>query len=167
MDAPAVKRIAVVTKWPALLRWLPFVVLALAVLTVPIPTLVAPRTHHVELDSKQFDFAPGRLRVNQGDTVTLHLTASDVVHGFYLEGYDIDQRVEPGIPAEISFMADKRGKFRYRCSVSCGPLHPFMIGELIVGPNVPLWRAIGLAIVGLAALFASIHHKNTVQETTT
>lgn len=166
MDAPAVERIRIMTEWPALLRWLPFVLLTLAVLAVPVPTLAAPRTHHIELDSRQFDFAPGRLRVNQGDTVTLHLTASDVVHGFYLEGYGIDQRLEPGIPAEISFVADQRGKFRYRCSVSCGPLHPFMIGELIVGPNVPLWRAVGLALVGLAALFVSIKHRNITQETT-
>ena len=61
-------------------------------------------------------------------------------------------------------LADQRGKFRYRCSVSCGPLHPFMIGELIVGPNVPLWRAIGVALVALAGLFASINRKDNVQE---
>lgn len=149
-----------------LLRLLAFALLALAVLAVPIPTLAAPQTHHVELDSTQFEFSPGRLRVNQGDTIVFHLTASDVVHGFYLDGYGIDERLEPGISREITFVADQRGKFRYRCSVSCGPLHPFMIGELIVGPNVPLWRAIGVALVALAALFSTINRKDSILEMT-
>ena len=50
------------------------------------------------------------------------------------------------------------------CSVSCGPLHPFMIGELIVGPNVPLWRAVGAALVGLVGLFMMVYIRETTQE---
>ena len=50
-------------------------------------------------------------------------------------------------------MAARRGKFRYRCSVTCGALHPFMIGELIVGPNDFFWRASGAALITLAGLF--------------
>jgi heme/copper-type cytochrome/quinol oxidase subunit 2 len=121
----------------------PFALLALA----------APQTRHVTVDMTQFAFELARLRVNRGDTVVLTLEASDVVHGFYLDGYGIRQRVEPGISQQITFVADRRGKFRYRCSVSCGPLHPFMIGEMIVGPNAPFWRALGLAAVALAGAY--------------
>lgn len=149
-----------------LLRLLAFALLGLAVLAVPVPTLAAPQTHHVELDSTQFEFSPGRLHVNQGDMVVFHLTASDVVHGFYLDGYGIDERLEPGIAREVSVVVDQRGKFRYRCSVSCGPLHPFMIGELIVGPNVPLWRAVGVALVALAGLLVHTNRKDSILEMT-
>jgi heme/copper-type cytochrome/quinol oxidase subunit 2 len=85
--------------------------------------------------------------VGQGDRVVITLTASDVVHGFYLDGYKIEERVEPGIIKQIEFVANKAGKFRYRCTVSCGSLHPFMLGELVVGPNVPFWRALGIVMV--------------------
>ncbi|MGB3701702.1 MAG: hypothetical protein WA997_10560, partial [Anaerolineales bacterium] len=51
---------------------------------------------------------------------------------------------------EISFIADQSGSFRFRCSVTCGDLHPFMIGKLHVGTNLLLWRGVGLAV--LAAL---------------
>ncbi len=100
-----------------------------------------------------FAFEPGRLRVNQGDRVTVILHSTDVVHGLYIDGYGIDITAEPGRPAQASFVADKLGKFRYRCSVSCGAMHPFMIGELIVGPNIPFGRAVAsLFIVAIGSL---------------
>jgi heme/copper-type cytochrome/quinol oxidase subunit 2 len=106
------------------------------------------------LDATQFQFMPGRVEVNQGDQVVITLTASDVVHGFYLDGYGIERRVEPGVPQQITFVADQAGKFRYRCAVSCGPLHPFMIGELVVTPNAPFWRAAGLILVAVTGMLA-------------
>lgn len=136
--------------WPAAI----LVAAALAVLVVPLPFQPAPTTHTLTMDMTQFAFEPARLRVNAGDRVAVTLTASDVVHGFYLEGYGVEQRVEPGIEQQVTFVADQRGKFRYRCSVSCGPLHPFMIGELIVGPNVPFWRASAASVLALWGLLA-------------
>jgi heme/copper-type cytochrome/quinol oxidase subunit 2 len=79
------------------------------------------------------------------------LQASDVVHGLYLDDYGIDVRFEPGVSEQVEFVADKTGKFRYRCSVACGALHPFMIGELIVRPNLPFFRAVGLVLLALVA----------------
>ena len=136
--------------WPAAL----LAAAVLVVLAAPLPRRPAPSTHTLTMDMTQFAFAPSRLRVNQGDQVTLTLTSSDVVHGFYLEGYGVEQRVEPGVAQQVTFVAGERGKFRYRCSVSCGSLHPFMIGELIVGPNVPFWRASAAAALLLVGLLA-------------
>jgi len=127
-----------------------FVGLGLAVLLIPLPnTSRASEVRHITLDASQFEYAPGRLEVNQGDTVMITLMASDVTHGFYLDGYGLEQRVTPGMSQEIIFTADQPGKFRYRCSVSCGPLHPFMIGELVVNANFPFWRAVGLIAITL------------------
>lgn len=142
---------------------LPFLVLAVIVLAAPVPALAAPTTREIRLDATQYAFAPGRVRVNQGDRVVITLTASDVVHGFYLDGYGIETSVEPGQTKQIEFVADRRGKFRFRCSVTCGAMHPFMIGELIVGPNVPFWRAIGLLLVAVTATLAYLAHSPTAR----
>ncbi len=132
----------------------PFVALALLVWFVPLPVSAAPVTHTITLTADQFSFDPPVLRVNQGDTVRLTLHAADVVHGFYLDAYGLNTRIEPGLSQQIEFVADQPGKFRYRCSVSCGGLHPFMIGELVVNPNWPFARAVGLTLVAAAgALF--------------
>ncbi len=131
---------------------LPFIGLGLLVLLLPLPLNSSPSTRTVTLAASQFEYAPGRIEVNQGDQVVITLAASDVVHGFYLDGYGLEQRVVPGVTQQVSFTADQPGKFRYRCSVSCGPLHPFMIGELVVNQNFPFWRAVGLLIVGVAGM---------------
>ena len=118
------------------------ILLALAALLIPLPLAeAAPVEHHIELDARMFAFSPSRVQVNRGDTVTITLRSEDVVHGVYVDGYDVNIIAEPGKPAQASFVADRRGKFRFRCSVTCGSLHPFMIGELVVGPNLPFWRA--------------------------
>jgi plastocyanin len=134
-----------------LLSLVPFVGLALVVLLLPAPLTAAPATRQVTIEADQFAFDPPVLRVNRGDRVRLTLQASDVVHGFYLDGYGLERRVEPGISQQVEFVADRAGKFRYRCSVSCGTLHPFMIGELVVGPNLTYAHAVGLTLVVMAA----------------
>ncbi|MBZ0280375.1 MAG: cupredoxin domain-containing protein [Anaerolineae bacterium] len=131
-------------------RWLlPLVVLGLVISYLPSTTTIATTTREFTITAFQFEFTPGRLEVNKGDTVVIRLAASDVTHGFYLDGYGLEQRVEPGISQKISFIADQAGKFRYRCSVSCGALHPFMIGELVVNTNLPFWQSLGLLTGGV------------------
>ncbi len=133
---------------------LPVLALMLVVWLIPPPGATHATTHEISLDATQYEYAPGRVHVNQGDRVVITLTAADVVHGFYLDGYGLERRVEPGVSQQITFTADKAGKFRYRCSVSCGPLHPFMIGELVVESNTPYWRATGLVLVAVGGMLA-------------
>ncbi|MBK8135551.1 MAG: cupredoxin domain-containing protein [Chloroflexi bacterium] len=118
---------------------------------IPLPVVTSQNVHTVVIDMHQFEFTPGRIEVQYGDLINIRLTSSDVVHGFYLDGYDIEQRVEPGISRNVSFVADQLGKFRFRCGVNCGPLHPFMIGELVVQTNLPFWRALAMLGISLSA----------------
>lgn len=135
-----------------------FVALGIAILVIPWPFQASLTTHKFTINSQQFAYEPGTLQVNQGDTVMITLTASDVVHGFYLDGYGLETRVEPGQSQTIQFVADKTGKFRYRCSVSCGSLHPFMNGELVVGPNTFFGRAVALLTLVVGGMLLYLWH---------
>ena len=133
-------------------RWIVIGLLAVAIMVVPNPiALAAPTEQHFRIEASSYQYTPEAIHVNPGDHVTIDLVSTDVVHGLYLDGYDLNVTADPGQTATLSFVADKPGSFRLRCSVTCGALHPFMIGKLNVGSNDLLWRAIGLGVLAMIA----------------
>ena len=102
-----------------------------------------------EINAKKFSYTPNIIRVNKGDNVTIRLISEDVTHGFYLDAYGVEMRAHPGQDGSISFIADKTGRFTFRCSVTCGEFHPFMVGYLVIGPNIRFY--LFLLIVGIIA----------------
>jgi heme/copper-type cytochrome/quinol oxidase subunit 2 len=133
--------------WP----WFFLALITLAIIFTPLPTATGvPMSRDIRIAASQYEFSPGVISVNQGDRVTIVLSSTDVVHGLYLDGYDLEVTADPGQTASLSFTADKSGTFRFRCSVTCGPLHPFMIGKLRVGNNTLLWRGVALAVLATA-----------------
>lgn len=134
-----------------------FIFLSLIVLLAPIPLgAAAPAEHHITLQARMFAYEPSIIRVNRGDRVVMDLAPEDVVHGLYIDGYGVQVDAEPGQTKRVEFVADRAGKFRFRCSVSCGALHPFMIGELVVGPNVPYWRGLALTLLAAVGVLAFV-----------
>lgn len=126
---------------------------------LPVPA-IAPQERTFEIDAHQFAYSPSELKVNAGDTVTIRLVSTDVVHGLYVDGYDISVEADPGQSATLTFDADIPGSFRFRCNITCGAMHPFMIGKLTVGTNNWLYRSIGLA--ALAVLVVTVSRKQKV-----
>jgi heme/copper-type cytochrome/quinol oxidase subunit 2 len=123
----------------------------LAAILVPLPNLTStPQTHNIAINARTFAFEPSTLDVQRGDTVNIHLESLDAVHGLFIDGYDVNIQAEPGKSADVTFVAEKAGKWKFRCSVTCGALHPFMIGELNVEPDLPFARAF------IATIIASI-----------
>mgnify|MGYP001559745331 FL=1 len=130
-----------------------------------------PQERVFEIKARKYAFEPNVIRINRGDRITLKLSSLDVTHGLYLEAYDFDAKIRPQTPyfwirhpsksktynrepqESYTFTADRVGKFRYRCSIGCGPMHPFMQGEMIVEPNYLFPASIGLAI---GMVFSSI-----------
>ena len=122
--------------------------LAVAFAPLPVP-VIAPQERNFRIDARQFAYSPSELVVNPGDSVTIQLVSTDVVHGLYIDGYDLSMIADPGQTATMTFTADKRGSFRFRCNVTCGAMHPFMIGKLTVGKNDWLMRSAGLVLVAV------------------
>lgn len=120
---------------------------------------ITPARKDFVIKARQYSYDPPSIQVNKGDSVHIRLVSLDVVHGFFLEAYDVDAEIKPNIKtfkvrkpseghtwkdtSEIFFIADKTGKFRYRCSHTCGNLHPFMMGDFIVKPNFLLSMSLG------------------------
>ncbi len=126
-----------------------------------------PRTHIIPLTAEKYGYSPGRIVVRQGDTVVIKPTSLDVTHGFFLDGYPIEVIIkQQGVAylkyewedddgktqsdwdkvSEVTFVAERAGKFTFRCHRTCGNLHPFMTGELIVQPNTAYHLFMALSV---------------------
>jgi heme/copper-type cytochrome/quinol oxidase subunit 2 len=137
-----------------------FVMAGLVVVFAPLPVSAgAPQARTFRMEARQFAYSPSELKVNQGDTVTIQLVSTDVVHGLYVDSYDVSIEADPGQTKSLTFTADKPGSFRFRCNVTCGAMHPFMIGKLTVGSNNWLFRSIGLAALAVVGVIVSIKQK--------
>lgn len=129
---------------------LPLLILILAALVIafaPSPVHAQPVERVIRVEASDYAFTPSVIHANPGDTITIELVSKDVVHGLTIDGYPVDIQSDPGQPAQVTFVADKAGTFKLRCSVACGNLHPFMTGKISVGPNLLLYRAVGLALL--------------------
>ena len=120
--------------------------LVVAFASLPVRS-IAPQERTFRIDARQYAYSPSELHVNPGDMVTFELVSTDVVHGLYVDGYGVSLEADPGQTATLTFVADRPGSFRFRCNITCGAMHPFMIGKLTVGANHWLYRGIGLAIL--------------------
>ena len=175
-------------------------ILITLVLAIAIPVLIRyvpheTRTHHISLIAKKYGYTPSRIIVNKGDTIVLKPTSLDVTHGFLLDGYPVDLVIkQQGLNflkftweeddgtlktdwdkvSQVEFVADKSGKFTFRCTQTCGGLHPFMTGELIVGPNtdyhlfisLSIWLTLSLLLMFRASsrsLFSGFQKRNLLE----
>jgi nitrous-oxide reductase len=84
-------------------------------------------------------FEPGRIQVQEGDTVILHITnaeqARDEIHGFGLVAFDKNVVIDPGETKTLKFIARKSGVYPYYCTNFCSALHQEMQGYLEVVPR--------------------------------
>ena len=137
-----------------------FVMVGLVVAFAPLPVRsIAPQERIFQVDARQYAYSPADLKVNAGDTVTIHLVSNDVVHGLYVDGYGVSVEADPGQTAMLTFVANKPGSFRFRCNVTCGAMHPFMIGKLTVGTNEWLFRSIGIAAIAVLGAVILVKQK--------
>lgn len=142
-----------------------FVMAGLVVAFAPLPVQsIAPRERTFVVEARQFAYAPAEFKVNRGDTVTVQLVSTDVVHGLYIDGYGVSVEADPGQTTTVTFIASKPGSFRFRCNVTCGAMHPFMIGKFTVGRNDWLYRSVGLALLGVIGVFPLFSGKRSNRE---
>lgn len=148
------------TKQVTLQQWLAgglTLALVLLALLAPLPIrTAAPQALTINMTASQWNFQPGAVRVNRGDTVTINLESFDVVHGLFVDGYEVETVAEPGRPGTLTFVADRDGAFHFRCAIPCGNLHPFMVGKLVIEPNLTWLRAVAASVLATIGALATL-----------
>ena len=77
----------------------------------PGPAADAPRDQTVDAAIEDGTLTPEQIEVGEGDRVTLRMTTPGPPTEVHLHGYDLEEEVEPGEPATVSFEADLTGRF--------------------------------------------------------
>ena len=143
--------------------WKSFVLLAAATAAgIAVAGTAAAEEVFIEVKARKFAYTPSIIKVRKGDSVKLRLLSEDVQHGLFIDGYKVNTSAHPGQDGSLSFTADKPGRFAFRCSVTCGEFHPYMIGYLVVTPNARFSLFIAaLAAVGVVHTVVVFRKKDT------
>jgi heme/copper-type cytochrome/quinol oxidase subunit 2 len=120
----------------------PRLLLTILTISLALPTIVvsadkdagapAQNVREIQVTLRKYEFTPDLLHVKKGERVRLVIVAIDHDHGFKLDEFDINQKVQKGTTVVVQFTADKAGTFQFRCSTVCGLGHRAMKGSLVV-----------------------------------
>jgi heme/copper-type cytochrome/quinol oxidase subunit 2 len=91
-----------------------------------------PAVKEFKMTAKKYEFTPAEIRVKQGDTVKLTVTALDRDHGIEIKQFKVKQKLRKGEATSVEFVASQKGTFEFHCSEICGVGHHHMKGTLIV-----------------------------------
>jgi IPT/TIG domain-containing protein len=107
------------------------------VLPAPVPE-ASTKVFDITVQNFFFSVTPDPFVVNEGDTVTLHITMANGAHGFFLENYVDPQLLTIGKTVTAQFVANTPGTFTYLCTNSgCGIGHGSMFGTFTVTGGAP------------------------------
>jgi len=160
-------------RWKQLLWQAPLLALFAVVPATLAQFLVRPpQERFIHIECFRYGKDPSVIRCNRGDRLHLTFSSRDTGHSFFLQEFDLDAKVMPGmegvtifrvmdptlppvVAPEVMIEARHPGllgflfaKSKYRCHIACGTFHGFEDGNLIIEPNTLLYASLGL-LVGL------------------
>src|SRR5262245_29512651 len=89
----------------------------------------------VVLEAKKFEFSQKEIRLKKGRRVTIVLTSPDFEHGFAIPELGVRADGVPGKPVQVTFIADRAGRFQFLCDNFCGEDHDGMAGVVVVSED--------------------------------
>jgi cytochrome c oxidase subunit 2 len=98
-----------------------------------LPVVEPPPGSHVYLQAQMWSWLPV-LRLQQGVEYVLHLSSTDVNHGFSLAPVNLNFQVVPGYDYGLRVRPTQAGDFRIMCNEFCGVGHHMMVGKVVVVP---------------------------------
>ncbi len=96
-----------------------------------------PGAYSVQMTGHLWAWTPSPLHVPQGATVTFHVTSTDVLHGFQIQGTTVNVTAVPGITGSATYRFAHPGTYNIICNEFCGIEHQAMLGRIVVEPATP------------------------------
>lgn len=81
---------------------------------------------------QEYSFTPSCILVPNDTPITFRVTSADVVHGFLIDGTDINLMLVPGYISSLNARFSTLGERHMPCHEFCGPGHEGMWGRIEV-----------------------------------
>jgi len=96
------------------------------------PTAPAAPVKEIKMYAENWKWTPSLIRVKLGTTVRIHVENTEATHIFQLKAFGVKEKLTQDTNVTFEFVADRVGKFSWRCARPCGDGCPKMNGKLIV-----------------------------------
>lgn len=96
-----------------------------------LPVVAPPAGGDVYLQGRMWQWLP-ILKLQKGKTYRLHLSSSDILHGFSLKPMNMNFMVTPGYEYILEVTPTEAGTYNVVCNEFCGIGHHLMVGKIIV-----------------------------------
>ena len=132
--------------------------------TEPDEGILVDGVREFRISAQQWNFGPGLLKANPGETIKFIVTSGDITHGFAVNelGVNLSLSQTSTVTHEVIIPPDiPEGTYTLYCSIFCGIGHPYMKGGIIVGePGVGLGKILPysatLVMVGIFGAFVIV-----------
>jgi len=88
--------------------------------------------YELQLIAQMWSFQPRRIEIPAGSQLDIYLRASDIIHGFKIEGTNVNMMAVPGSINYMRLTLDEPGVYPLICHEYCGVGHHNMRGEIVV-----------------------------------
>lgn len=92
----------------------------------------APNRYEIHYLSKMWYFEPADVEIPAGSVVDIYVTSADVIHGFHINGTNVNLMAIPGTVAYARYKFEKPGVYHIVCHEYCGIGHQDMATKIIV-----------------------------------
>jgi cytochrome c oxidase subunit 2 len=103
------------------------------------------KNYELHFLAKMWGFEPSRVRVPVGSTLDIYVTSKDVLHGFEIDGTNVNLMVVPFAMTSASVHFSKPGIYHVDCHEYCGAGHQKMNAVIEVSDQVDDISAEGIA----------------------
>ncbi len=95
------------------------------------PVVAPPPGSDIYMLGRMWQWYPV-IKLQEGANYTLHLSSTDLNHGFSLFPLNINIQVVPGYDYGLRITPNEAGEFKVICNEFCGIGHHLMVGKIIV-----------------------------------
>lgn len=90
--------------------------------------------------AQAFAFLPAEIVLEKDVETTFYLTSKDVIHGYQVQGTNINVELIPGEVASFKYSFSQPGEYRLACNQYCGIGHQNMLAKVIVVDDIDAYR---------------------------